>query len=96
VVRIPVVPGYNGTEENLRATAAFIREELGGAVRQVQLLPFRKLGEEKYASLRLRYPMQDFAALPRDQWEPEIRRLAEMMCRCGVPAVAGSDHRLAA
>jgi len=44
----------------------------------------------------LRYPMQDFAAPPRSQWEPEIRRLAEMMCRCGVPAVAGSDHQLAA
>jgi glycyl-radical enzyme activating protein len=96
VIRIPVVPGHNGTEENLRATAVFIRSELGGAVRQVQLLPFRKLGEEKYASLRLRYPMQDFVAPPREQWEPEIRRLAAMMCDCGVPAVAGSDHKLAA
>jgi len=96
VVRIPVVPGYNGTEENLRATAGFIRRELGGAVRQVQLLPFRKLGEEKYASLRIRYPMADFQAPPREQWEPEIRRLAAMMCGCGVPAVAGSDHKLAA
>ena len=96
VIRIPVVPGYNGTERNLRATAGFISRELGGAVRQVQLLPFRKLGEEKYASLRIRYPMADFQAPPREQWEPEIRRLAAMMCGCGVPAVAGSDHKFAA
>lgn len=48
--RIPVVPGYNGTKENIRATAEFISRELGSRVR-VHLLPYHKMGEVKYDRL---------------------------------------------
>ena len=47
VIRIPVVPGLNGTEENPAATATYLVEHLGSSVRQVQLLPYRRLGVEK-------------------------------------------------
>jgi len=96
VIRIPVVPGLNGTEDNLRATARYIAEELDGHVIQVQLLPFRKLGLEKYRSLGMEYPMQDFEAPPRDRWEKDIRRFAEMMCSYGLDAVAGANHLIEA
>jgi pyruvate formate lyase activating enzyme len=94
VIRIPVVPGYNGTEENLRATAKFLVEELSGRVAQVQLLPFRRLGVEKYASIGIPYPMENFAAPPREQWEKNILRFAEMMCSFGLHVVAGSGARI--
>lgn len=94
VIRIPVVPGHNGTEENLRATARFIAQDLGGQVRQVQLLPFRKLGEEKYASLGVPYPMRAFQAPPREVWEEDIRHFAAMMSEYGIDAVAGAGSRL--
>jgi pyruvate formate lyase activating enzyme len=94
VIRIPVVPGHNGTEENLRATAQFIAEDLGNRVKQIQLLPFRKLGEEKYASLGMPYPMAEFEAPPREEWERNILHFAEVMCSYGVPAVAGSGHSI--
>lgn len=94
VIRIPVVPGHNGTEENLRATARFIAQDLGGRVRQVQLLPFRKLGEEKYASLGLPYPMKDFQSPPREAWEADLRHFAAMMSGYGLDAVAGAGSRL--
>ncbi len=90
VIRIPVVPEHNGTEQNLRATARFITDDLGGRVRQVQLLPFRKLGEEKYASLDLPYPMKGFQAPPREIWEPAIRDFASMMSGYGLNVVAGA------
>jgi len=96
VIRIPVVPGHNGTERNLRATARFIVDELGGRVRQIQLLPFRKLGEEKYASLGLPYPMKEFQAPPREVWEADMRHFAEMMSGYGLNAVAGAGSRLIA
>lgn len=92
VIRIPVVPGHNGTEENLRATASFLARELGGRIRQVQLLPFRKLGEEKYASLGLPYPMKDFTSPPREVWEADLLGFAQMMSGYGVPAVAGAGN----
>jgi pyruvate formate lyase activating enzyme len=94
VIRIPVVPEHNGTEQNLRATARFIADDLGGRVRQVQLLPFRKLGEEKYASLDLPYPMKGFQAPPREIWESAIRDFAVMMSGYGLNAVAGAGSKL--
>jgi len=94
VIRIPVVPEHNGTEQNLRATARFIVDELGGRVRQIQLLPFRKLGEEKYASLGLTYPMKEFQAPPRAIWEAAIQNFAVMMSGYGLNAVAGAGSKL--
>ncbi len=94
VIRIPVVPEHNGTEGNLRATARFIAEELGGRVVQIQLLPFRKLGEKKYASLGMPYPMAEFDAPPRELWERDIRGFAEMMNSYGMNAVAGSGGKI--
>jgi pyruvate formate lyase activating enzyme len=94
VIRIPVVPEHNGTEENLRATAKFIAQELSGRVVQLQLLPFRKLGEKKYASLGKPYPMAEFDGPPRELWESDIRGFAEMMSSYGLNAVAGSGGKI--
>jgi pyruvate formate lyase activating enzyme len=90
VIRIPVVPGHNGTEANLRATARFLADELGGRIRQVQLLPFRKLGEQKYASLGIEYPMSGFQSPPRESWERDIRRFAALMSAYGLEVAAGA------
>jgi len=89
------VPGHNGTEQNLRATARFIVDELGGRVRQIQLLPFRKLGEDKYASLGSSYPMQEFQSTPREAWERDLRYFAAMISEYGLNAVAGAGSKLA-
>ncbi len=95
VIRIPVVPEHNGTEKNLRETARFVAEELDGRVRQIQLLPFRKLGEDKYASLSMIYPMADFESPEREVWEKNIRHFVDVMTAYGVPAVAGSGSKIA-
>ncbi len=94
VIRIPVVPDHNGTEENLRATAKFVAEDLHNRVKQIQLLPFRKLGVDKYASLGMEYPLANFESPPREQWEKNLRHFTEMMQELGVPAVAGSGHKV--
>ena len=46
-VRIPVIPMFNNDAENIRKTAAFVKE-LGDAVTVVQLLPYHNLGVTKY------------------------------------------------
>lgn len=51
-IRVPVIPSLNDDEENLRATAAFVREELEGAVRRVELLGYHHLGIAKLRRLR--------------------------------------------
>lgn len=50
IVRIPIVPGCNDTEENVRRTAQFLQEELGGGI-PLQLLPYHRLGEAKSKGL---------------------------------------------
>lgn len=95
LLRTPVVPGFNDDDENMRATGAFIRDELGGAVIQYQLLPYRKMGTEKYASLCMEYPIGDRAVVPRGEWENKIAELAAMLTdEFGIPAAAGSGNKL--
>jgi pyruvate formate lyase activating enzyme len=95
IIRVPVVPGHNNGEENIRATAEFIRTALHNKVRQVQLLPYRKLGMEKYASLGMPYPMgDDYVPPERNVWEANIFQLVAVMKSYGVPAVAGSSTKL--
>jgi pyruvate formate lyase activating enzyme len=54
-VRIPIIPGVNDDEANLRATAAFLRPLQG--IRQVDLLPYHPTGEAKFARLGKTYAL---------------------------------------
>ncbi|MBN2047825.1 MAG: glycyl-radical enzyme activating protein [Anaerolineaceae bacterium] len=65
-VRIPTVPGYNASLEEMGAIAAFL-EELNG-VERIEMMPYHSLGSEKYANLERDYPA---AGIP-------IPRAAEM------------------
>jgi len=49
-VRIPVIPGFNDTLQNLRTTARFVLEELDPSL-PVYLLPYHRLGESKREQL---------------------------------------------
>ncbi len=91
VLRIPVVPDHNNDEQNIRDIAVFIKKNLRNKVLQVQLLPYRQLGLEKYKSLGMDYPMGNFTPPERSVWEDNIRCLVGIMKEYGVPAVAGSS-----
>ena len=51
---MPLIPGINDTSENIRETARFL-EGLGERARRIELMPYHRLGESKYASLGRRY-----------------------------------------
>jgi len=95
IIRTPVVPEYNGDEQSIRAIGSFIKNELSGKIIAWQLLPFHKLGLEKYESLMMEYPMKDYVSEAKEQWEPELRRLAKMMRdEYNLPVQAGTDERV--
>jgi pyruvate formate lyase activating enzyme len=48
VVRIPVVPGFNDGDDNLRGLADLVAD---AGLRRVELEPYHSLGEEKYLEL---------------------------------------------
>lgn len=59
IVRVPVVPGMNDSEENIRAVAAFARRLKG--VKEIHLLSYHRLGESKYPRLSIDYKIQGLA-----------------------------------
>lgn len=95
VIRTPVVMQYNDSEENILAIGRFIREELGAAVIQYQLLPYRKMGTEKYEALGVSYPMGGYQPPERPEWEQRLRHLCELLKNTlQIPAVTGSGEPL--
>jgi pyruvate formate lyase activating enzyme len=49
IIRIPVIPTVNATEENMSETAAFIKDF--PRLRRIELLPYHDMGVDKHASL---------------------------------------------
>ena len=50
IIRIPLIGGVNDTEENIELTAKFIAE-LEGDKKEVHLLPYHKIAQNKYSKL---------------------------------------------
>jgi pyruvate formate lyase activating enzyme len=73
--RIPVVPGYNSTKENIRATAEFISRELSSRVK-VHLLPYHKMGEVKYKRLEREGGDLHIEPLEEEKME-ELKKIVE-------------------
>jgi len=71
LARVPVVPGYNDSRENMLATALFITKELGDSI-PVHLLPYHRLGETKHE--RLEQPVKAIAAQPPSDEQMEETR----------------------
>ncbi len=64
--RIPVIPGFNDSEEDARRFSLILRES---GVSRCQLLPFHQFGENKYDLLNLDYSYRSAPALHREDLE---------------------------
>jgi len=56
IPRIPIIPGQNDSEENIRKTARFVKE-IG--LEAINILPFHRLGESKYRQVGQTYRFAD-------------------------------------
>jgi len=83
IIRIPVVPGCNDSVENIRSTAEFAAD-LG--FRQVELVPYHRLGASKYAQYGMACPLTECEP-PSDA---ELARLREVVRASGAIDVGGS------
>lgn len=57
IIRTPVIPGFNDTQKEIGAISRFARSLTG--VREHHLLPYHRLGSDKYAGLGRSYSMSD-------------------------------------
>ena len=79
-IRIPVISGYNDSQENIRAICEFAHE-LSSLV-EINLLPLHHLGKARYDSLGRDYPIKDIPLIS-DSVLQDMKRLVEsynLMC----------------
>jgi pyruvate formate lyase activating enzyme len=57
IVRIPLLPGYNDSDENLLATLNFCQSL--NKLKEIELLPYHRLGKDTYRLLGKNYLCMD-------------------------------------
>ena len=83
-VRVPIVPSVNDDDDNIDATADFVRSIPG--IRQVDLLPYHPTGEPKFARLGMPYALH--GATTPDQHQ--MNRIAERFRARGLMTTTGA------
>lgn len=79
IVRVPTIPGFNDTAEEIADIARFAREKM--RVEEINLLPYHRFGEDKYRGLGREYAMGD-APTPADEHMQMLKKTAEGFGLC--------------
>lgn len=82
-VRVPVIPTFNDTPEEIGRIAEFATSL--GTVEEIHLLPYHRMGMDKYKGLNREYLMGDLYP-PTDKKMQELKRVAS---RFGLKAQIG-------
>lgn len=67
IIRVPVIPTFNATPEEIKAIASFAATLPG--VRRLHLLPYHRLGQDKYDRLGREYTMRDIVPMEQEYVE---------------------------
>jgi pyruvate formate lyase activating enzyme len=65
VIRVPLIPGYNNSDENLKALAKTVSEIAKNAT--VNILPYHRYGANKYRMIDLTYQLDDVKELTEEE-----------------------------
>jgi len=77
VIRVPMIPGCNDSEENIRAIAEFVTAM---KVERVDIVPFHQLGSKKYERLGMIYKLGE----ARPYQEEEIQAFQDILQSYGL------------
>ena len=83
-IRVPVIPTFNDTPEEIRDIARFA-DKLPG-VKRIHLLPYHRLGQDKYDGLGREYLMKDILPPTNEHMEMLKRVVTEnssLICQIG-------------
>lgn len=83
VVRVPVIPGFNDTPKELHDIAEFAASTLG--VDEMHILPYHRLGYDKYIGLGRSYGMGD---VPPPE-KPKMEYLRNICASTGISCYIG-------
>lgn len=84
IIRVPVIPGFNDTKEELLEIARFAGSLPG--VRQIHLLPYHSFGRGKYEGLGRDYPMGEVETPSKEkmqQFKEAVEQNTALCCQIG-------------
>ncbi|MCR5311220.1 MAG: glycyl-radical enzyme activating protein [Lachnospiraceae bacterium] len=84
VIRVPVIPTFNETADEIGDIAGFA-DKLPG-VDTIHLLPYHKFGEGKYEGLKRPYPMGDIPTLSNEHMQmlkKRVESVSKLKCHIG-------------
>ncbi len=84
IIRLPVIENFNDTDTNIIATAAFLNKV---GLREINILPFHRLGDSKWMKLGLKYPYREYQGTTAEKME-HIKGLFQER---GIACYTGSD-----
>ncbi len=77
IIRVPVIPTFNATPEEISAIARFAGSLPG--VKKLHLLPYHRLGQDKYEGLGREYTMADIVPMEQSYVE-KLLQAAKSAC----------------
>ncbi|MCD7752758.1 MAG: glycyl-radical enzyme activating protein [Lachnospiraceae bacterium] len=83
-IRVPVIPTFNDTPEEIREIARFA-DKLPG-VERIHLLPYHRLGQDKYEGLGREYTMKDILPPTNEHMEmlkKTVENNSSLICQIG-------------
>ena len=83
IIRTPVIPGFNDTAEEIRAISHFAKTLPG--VREHHLLPYHRLGQDKYAGLGRKYSLAEIEPPSKEKMEYllTVAETSGLKCKIG-------------
>lgn len=82
-IRVPVIPGFNDTESEIAAIASFAKTLPG--VRHFHLLPYHRMGEDKYKGLNREYTLAGIPPMDTEKAEKllKVAKKSGLICQIG-------------
>ncbi|WP_124067091.1 glycyl-radical enzyme activating protein [Clostridium sp. E02] len=74
IIRIPVIPGFNSSYENMEAVSKFVKQQLSQEV-EINLLPYHRLGDSKLESLNM--PQRQLIEIPSSDLLTSLSEIIE-------------------
>ena len=82
IIRTPVVPGFNDTAEEIKAISRFAATLPG--VKEHHLLPYHRLGQDKYAGLERNYALKGIEPPTQERMEYLLSVAEESGLKCQI------------
>lgn len=83
-IRVPVIPSFNDSVEEIQAIANYANTLPG--VEEIYLLPYHRLGQDKYEGLNRTYQMREFLPPSKEHMEllkQAVEQVTDLRCQIG-------------